>query len=457
MAVRPGAQAPIRYDWSHTLNNPLRKLGFFLALVFVFLRFSFLHEILQSSFHINLYLLLIVGAPTTFVAIVAGALQRTFSARSAQFLALFVIWMLISVPFSAWIGDSAALVLNYIRATMPLMFIIAGLTVTLEEFYLIMQMVALGCAVNVLYAATFARDLSRLDLGTGSISGSNDFAAHLLFTLPFVLWVALTSRVKLFRFAAFLMFIAGLFIGAKAGSRGAMLGVASMALFAIFRANGMARWATLLVIPVLGVGLLLFLPQNLKNRYTTLFSNQEPSSDQPDAPQADDAAGSTRAREYLLKTSIGMTLQHPLLGVGPNEFLISEGAMAKSRGEHGQWQVSHNSYTEVSSEDGIPAFFFFLAGLYCTFRTFYSIYRNRQGPEWRKVRIAAFCLMLSMVGFGVAIFFLSLAYSLYIPAIIGLAISLDRAIKYQTDTAQTAAEAPAYPRGFPLPPRYAAN
>jgi O-antigen ligase len=437
------------------LNNPFRKSGFKLALAFVFLRFSFLHEIIATHLHFNPYLLLIVGAPATVVAILAGAVPRTFRDRGARLLGLFVIWMAISVPFSNWVGDSARLLLNYGRATVPIMFIIGGMAVTLEECFQVMGAIALGGAVNVLYATSFSSDLSRLNLGNGSIGNSNEFAAHVLFVLPFALWVALTSRVKIFRLAAVTLFFGGLFIGSRTGSRGALLGIAAAALFAIAYAKGPARIALVLSIPILAGGLVLFLPQSLKNRYSTLFSDPAVSHGSRQ-PRNEEAIESTAARVYLLKTSLAMTMEHPLLGVGPNQFLTTEGGQSQLSGKHGLWQVTHNTYTQVSSEDGIPALLFFLGSIFCVFRGLLRIYRKCQGTQWRRVRLAAFFMMLSMVGFCVAIFFLSMAYSLYIPAIIGLTLALDRAVGHEMQSNNALSpKIPVVPRGFSRAPQYA--
>jgi len=39
---------------------------------------------------------------------------------------------------------------------------------------------------------------------------------------------------------------------------------------------------------------------------------------------------------------------------------------AKAAGEHGNWHETHNTYTEISGECGIPALIFALVGLFGT-------------------------------------------------------------------------------------------
>ena len=67
-------------------------------------------------------------------------------------------------------------------------------------------------------------------------------------------------------------------------------------------------------------------------------------------PKEDTAAAyaSTQDRQQLLWRSIEVTKEHPLFGVGPGNFAQLSG----------NWHVAHNSFTQMSSEGGIPALIF---------------------------------------------------------------------------------------------------
>jgi len=156
-------------------------------------------------------------------------------------------------------------------------------------------------------------------------------------------------------------------------------------------------------------------------RYATLFTND--SDDQ-------EAVQSTAARTYLLKSSIQFTMQHPIFGVGPGEFSDYEAAFAKNKGKRPAWLVTHNAYTQVSSEAGIPALLFFLTAVVLSFRTFGRVQRAaRSRPQLRSMALACFCCQLSLVGFCTAIIFLSLAYTMYLPTMSGLALAFSRSLE----------------------------
>jgi len=63
--------------------------------------------------------------------------------------------------------------------------------------------------------------------------------------------------------------------------------------------------------------------------------------------------GSADARTELLKTSLHIMAQHPLLGIGPGCFPSFTA----------EWVVAHNTYTEMGAECGIPALILFILAL----------------------------------------------------------------------------------------------
>jgi len=116
------------------------------------------------------------------------------------------------------------------------------------------------------------------------------------------------------------------------------------------------------------------------------------------------------------------------VGIGPGQFANYEGQSNVVFGGHGYYQEAHNVYTKVSSECGIPALFFFVAGLVSSYRLLNKTYKEaRKRPDCTDIANTAFCIMLGMAGFLTAITFLNLAYYFYMPALGGLAIAVSRA------------------------------
>ena len=84
-----------------------------------------------------------------------------------------------------------------------------------------------------------------------------------------------------------------------------------------------------------------------------------------------------QARLALLKASWTATLEHPFLGVGPGIFMDYQANSARGSGERGMWHVTHNAYTQVSSECGLPALVFYLGALGVTMHSLRKAGKSR--------------------------------------------------------------------------------
>jgi len=407
------------------VDNPLRKLGLYLALAFIFCRFSLVQEVVAITLNFDPHLVRILGIPTVVLAVVTGGLWRVLRSRLAYGWLGLAIWMALATPLSYWPGGSTSLVINYLRGQLPMMLIVGGLVLTWKECRLVLMTIALACAGNVLSGRFFTSNLdtdSRLSLEGGTIGNSNDFTAHLLFALPFVIFVLVNSdRAWIRRILCLGVLGYGVYLCAATGSRGGLVGFAASLTFILVRARGRVRIGALAASAVMFMLVVAVLPQSMLQRYATLFTND--SDDQ-------EAVQSTAARTYLLKSSIQFTMQHPIFGVGPGEFSDYEAAFAKNKGKRPAWLVTHNAYTQVSSEAGIPALLFFLTAVVLSFRTFGRVQRAaRSRPQLRSMALACFCCQLSLVGFCTAIIFLSLAYTMYLPTMSGLALAFSRSLE----------------------------
>jgi O-antigen ligase len=310
-----------------------------------------------------------------------------------------------------------------------MLFVTAGLAVTWRECKQLMHAVAWGAVVNLMCSRLFLKEVAygnRLSLEFGSISNSNDFAAHMLFALPFLLYVALSSKSILRRIFATLGVAYGLYVILSTGSRGALVALGVATVYLLLRATVRLRLVFLGIAPIAAGVLLTIVPPQVLQRLTSFSASTD---------SALDAIESSTTREYLLQQSVTYTLQHPVFGVGPGQFSVFEGTHNKIIGTHGSWQEAHNTFTQVSSECGIPASILFIAGIVSIFlllnRTFCQA-RNR--PECADIRAAAFCVSMALLAFCTAITFVNFAYFFYLPTMAGIAIAISKTaqIEFQT-------------------------
>jgi O-antigen ligase len=204
-----------------------------------------------------------------------------------------------------------------------------------------------------------------------------------------------------------------------------MISMGVAVLFLFIKARPKARLALLVAAPVAALVLLASLPPQTLARLTTFSTTiTEDSADIDEHAQAD-ASASAEVRSYVFYKSLYFTLHRPLFGVGPGQFQVAEGGLSKSEGKRGSWHETHNAYTQVSSECGIPGLIFFLGGLFSIFKLLNEIWKkSRTDPRFREMEIATNLLMMGLIGYSTAIIFLSHGYRFYLPTLTGLAVAM---------------------------------
>jgi len=407
-------------QWMALQQNTLRRLALYAGLGFLFLRVSFVHEVLQYLTGINSHLMYLFGPLAIFGALVTQAVSRTFSWRPGLYWLGFAVWMIAAIPTSSWVGGSLTVVLSYLRTVFPLLLVVGGLAMTWRECRLMIATMGAAALINVICGRIFvSQGDARLELAfAGSIGNSNDFAAHLLFALPMLLIVVMRpNRSMLLRFGALAAVGYGGYLIVATASRGALVGVAAAVLCWMVLGTRNQRIALLFALPV-AASLIVFDSKGFTLKRITSFTISEDSSEE--------AMASRVAREYLLRKSIEFTFRHPVFGVGPDQFANAEGKFSKEEGRRGAWHATHNAYTQISSECGIPALLFYLLAIGSTFRLLYRLLKTARRKGHDEIAAIAFCTLISLTGYCVASIFLSLGYAFYLLVMSGVAIALSR-------------------------------
>jgi len=373
-------------------------------------------ELLAVALHINTYLLYIFGPPTLVGVLVTGAIGRTLRNRAAWYWLAFFSWMLLATLFSTWRGGSVTRDLDYVKFSLPLLFVFAGLALSWEEMRLCFYAVGVAGAINVISSRLFgASDQGRLGLDFGgSIGNPNDLASHLVLVLPFMLFIATDrKRGAIVRFSLLALIGYGVWMIFGTASRGGEIGAGVVFLFMLFRANARQRIGVLICGMTLALVVPMLLPSATRARLGSLFGGEH-----------QEAQESEESRSYLFNQSVLYTVQHPLFGVGPDQFSNFEGKTRISEGEVGVWHATHCAFTQVSSECGIPALIFFLLGIGSAVSGVNKLWARARKQGFPDIARACFYYMTAFVGFLATITFLANAYRLYLPAMIGLGISL---------------------------------
>jgi len=415
----PMSSAP-RDPWE---SHILRRLFLYFALATLFVRLTTLPEVIAYLTNTNTYLLYFVAPPAILGTILMGGIRRTFRASPTYLWMAFFLWMVVAVPFSTWKGGSTQSVMDYGRVNLVFLILAGGLAITWKDIRLTFYTIAAAAVVTLLESNLLMDEANgRIELkASGTIGNSNDLAAHLLLLLPFLLFLVLgRGRPMLLRIAGLGLIGYGLWVILGTASRGALIALFLVLLCILFRASVMQRVAILVIAIVLGAGVMVVLPGQTLARLGSLFGEEHKEADE-----------SAESRWYLFKTSVLYTIQHPIFGVGPDQFADYEGQSSLAEGKHGNWHATHNAFTQVSSECGIPALLFFVGALVSACRLVIRTYNRAKREGYPEIANACFCYLLAMVGYLGSLVFLAEAYSFKLLVMVGLSVALSFAANRQ--------------------------
>jgi O-antigen ligase len=416
--------------------SPFQRLGFNVLLVFLFLVFSRIFDVKFGSLHITG----IAFRMTFLMVLLSRGIPVALKTNIGKALLGFTICFGLSVPFSLWRGGSKEIFQNsWLTFSFIGFLAVAGLINNYQQWFKVIKTLAWALLVLTIIANVFGiSDNGRLFLAQGKFANPNEMAQALLLGLP--LWGAMmviskSLPGKVFAVGVMVLILATTF---RTGSRGAMIGFIAMLLVVFLRVPVMGKMQILLAgVVFLGV-VVTTMPGKLISRYKSTVSQEEIESGDMDAEMASSASSSTQSRKVLLKHSLIFTIRHPLFGVGAGMFAVAEDAYVKTLGARkGNWLGTHNSYTQVSSELGIPAFLFFVSAVGMALNAPYSVYKKTRGdPRLEDMGTLALGLHYCLIIYAVTILFEHIAYSLMLPVFGALAAALVRTAAVEIERIQ---------------------
>ena len=423
--VRP--QAPVRAP--QLPFNSHQRLGFSILVFQLFLVYSRATELL-AMIGVT-YIVLAISGVALVLAGMAGTLVRGLSSRPGFLWICFTLWLFPATLFSVWKGGSVELLKEYWLKSHLYFVVVVALTSTVHECRKLMYTIGLAALFVCTMMRVFAGAASgRLAFGEGLIGNPNALAFFLMMCAPCSILMAMDTR-KLLKVTGMLTSVLIVVLTFNTGSRMGILMLGALFAIIFFKLSAFQK-----VFMVLGVsvGLVLAIavaPPEVLQRYRLMFV--DPSADEIDPnSEAGMAAGSSRARRELFKKSIEFTLKNPLFGVGPGMFGVAAGDDADARAKRLGWRETHNTFTQVSSEAGIPALIFYGGVVVFCIRRMWSIYRyTRTRPEMKQASDVAYCLLLNVLIFIVGGSFGSAAYTFSFPVLAAIVTAFDLAVRQE--------------------------
>ena len=315
-----------------------------------------------------------------------------FSNKGNIYYAFFVIFQVASAFQIWWIG--AVEVMNYWLKIGIVYFLIIKNCTSLNRVLWICAIIGLSVAYLSFYSySLFIVNYipGQRAAGFGWYENPNDLAIILVSVIPLLLLVS--NQLQFWIGKSFFIILAAAYAGniLFTASRNGLLGLTGAGLLSIYFSRVIPRTIRVLLIVILSAGVLGIGIVNVMHREDGVAGLR--------------GDGSSEDRIIQWKAAARMVVAHPLLGVGPGEFLSNAADFGGVRGLE-----PHNTIVQVFAETGIFAgTFFLLFGLFPVFKTLGTMKYERLSSS----RMALIFVNISLTGFWICAFF-SNRYQFYI-------------------------------------------
>jgi O-antigen ligase len=401
--------------WSLKKGHGLTFIALFLFSVVLYFRpyelIPALSSFLQMAFFFGI-LTLAIYVPSQLV--LEGNL--TARPREINLILLFCLAAFLSMPLATDPGEAYSTFSDVLLKAIVIFIVFVNVVRTENRLKL---MIWLAFAVSLYLSFNAVSDYTTGNFREGSafynnqriggairglFGNSNDLAMHLVTMVPLAVGFAFASKGmrRLLYLAFAVAFTAAIVV---TFSRGGFLGLFVALVVMVRKIGRQNKFLSTGALVVALLAVLVLAPGGYTGRLSTIFNSDA------------DATGSSSQRTEILKRSIWVTLRYPLFGVGVGNFHY------KSVHE----LVTHNAYTEVSSEMGIPALVIYVMLMVYPLRRLREIEKETVDlEEKRKLHYWSIGIQASIIAYMVSSFFGAVAYQWYIYYIVGYAVALRR-------------------------------
>lgn len=378
------------------------------AIVFALLSFLELSRVLDL---VHVHAISVLIALLAIVLLVSRRALVFWKCGAGRALPFFTAWVVLAYVLSPHTQLSTSYVLSTVEGTL---FFLAGvgLLSSTGDYRNFFRMTAIAglilCALSFVWGGTMN---GRHALRAGAYADPNSYAMTLLALMP-VVWIAFPAKPLWLKICGALAAAAPLLATLRTVSRGGFVALLVMAavifVFASVRIKVVMASAAVLV----AIILVAFLPDSVRTRLAAAARISSATAGQS-VPSSDQV--SLDSRETMLTTSINVTLTYPFLGVGPGNFGPTIAEFGRIQNQNWIDLNTHNSYTQISSETGLPGLLAYLVLVGFTFASLVVTLR-KTGPrgEYPNAEIHRYsaAMLISLAATCTCMFFLSEGYSL---------------------------------------------
>jgi putative inorganic carbon (hco3(-)) transporter len=344
-------------------------------------------------------------------------------------VALLAVWITISTIASV---DPSECLEKLVRWMLffAFFFLVVQLVDTRREIRRAMRWFATSVTIAAVYALwgfLIGHNGSRV---AGPLEDPNDFAYLLACSLPLVAYLITADRLRRWLWALAFVLIASAMLATF--SRGALVGIGVLLLWGIFTRR-VPLWAV-----ASGLGAVAVVA-------ALAFTVWHPLLEKALHQKSHIAQSNVESRDAFWAAAIKLAERRPLTGVGPGRFPKEALPLLRNNPEDLEKPVTHNSYLEILSENGVPALALFLAYLLGAWGLLARVQRIAREREDVDERMLATALQSALLIAVVSATFLSEELTAPFWLIGGLAVVLARVLARERSSAREYADTRSQP------------
>lgn len=429
----PGAASADRAAAGEPLSEPQEgKVLFFLLLVFTLILLARPQDFIWQLQFVPIAMIVGVSAIALFgISVIKGDLRLRMPTELKLMFAL-TIWLALGIPFSYWRTGSIQLFSDAWLKALIIFFMLCQTILSLRRVRHLLWVIFLSGFIAtglslVLGGAgldsAMEEDTRFLGLTKGFFSG-NYLGIAVAVLLPYMAAMMVHTRSFFKGLLLVTSFGAMIYLVVFTASRGNMISVV-VSLILVWSLILRRSLKSHFIGAVFVLGLVAAVALAPSAFWERVGSMWDPNSYAASAV-TESASQSEYQRKELLQDSISYSLRYPVFGLGMGNFAIAHGTDTQNAQE---WKGTHNTFTQFSSEGGIPALVLYLCLLWAVVSHMRQVTRTTGGgPEMDQLRSLALATIVSVISFALGGFFAHLAYDYYVYYLAAIGVGIQNSM-----------------------------
>jgi O-antigen ligase len=406
------------------LNYQGARLSFFFVVLFTIAIYARPEDIFPVLAQLHLTFVLGLCAGFAYLGSFLLGNARPVWATELKIVLLLTGCFVAGLPFAYWRGGSLQVLTQVWLKTLIVFFLLTQTLLSVDRIRKILWAIILSelvvCAYSIIQTSHVVwvdQRLSGVNLG---ILGWNFLGLAAALTIPYIaaIYILQPSFFKTSLLVSSVLFLMWMLV-LTASRSGSLNVLFSIALTWLFVLRGTPRGKLIGVgIVLIAVAAISMAPGLFWQRMATVWSSSENSQNKVVAS----AVKSEEERLGVLERAIDYSLENPLFGLGLGNFQVASGT---ELGKPEAWLGAHNTFAEISSEAGIPAFVLFVALLWTAIKRTYALGKKTiAGEQGFELTLMARATLVSLLSFIFGAFFAHIGYEYFLYYPIAFAVGV---------------------------------